>query len=69
LVLAAEAVIDDATPPYKTNPLSRAWVGRQYGFDVLAARENSLELNEYKGWFENLAGRPELKKGMLRLRL
>jgi uncharacterized protein DUF6932 len=69
LVLAAEAVIDDGTPPYKTSPLSRAWMVRQYGFDVLTARASSPELNEYIGWFENVAGRPELKKGMLRLRL
>jgi hypothetical protein len=55
--------------PYQANVLSNRHVRRRYGFDVLVAREGSEEYTEYTAFFQQVRGKPELNKGILRILL
>lgn len=51
LVLPSTHDFSVALPPMAYNVLSRRRVHRRFGFDVLVARENSREYEEYVGYF------------------
>ena len=53
--------------PSDYNILSRRIVRKRHRIDILVARENGSELTEYLQFFSQVRGRPELKKGMLRV--
>ena len=55
--------------PYQANPLSRRWVIRRYGFDVLLARDESAEYAEYLAFFGQVRNAPATRKGLLKVRL
>ena len=55
--------------PFQSNPLSRRWVNRRYGFDVLVARDESAEYLEYLAFFEQVRNEPGFRKGLLKVRL
>ena len=49
--------------------VSRAYLRRRFGFDVLVAEQASALYRTYVEFFSRVRENPELKKGMLRLRL
>lgn len=53
--------------PFQSNPLSRRWVNRRYGIDVLLARNKSLEYAEYIAFFEQVRNEPDVRKGLLKV--
>ena len=55
--------------PFQFNMLSNRRVRRRFGFDVLVARDNSTEYAEYIAFYQQVRGRPELTKGILRVEL
>ena len=69
LLLFKEHDFSAALRPYQANPLSRRWVTRRYGFDVLLARDESTEYAEYLAFFEQVRNAPAARKGLLKVRL
>jgi len=53
--------------PFEYNVLSRKRVRRRYNFDVLIAREHSVELQEYLAFFQQVRGETEFRKGLLKV--
>ena len=53
--------------PFEYNVLSRRRVFKRYAFDVLVARENSPELLEYVEFFQQIRGRADRRKGILKV--
>lgn len=53
--------------PFEYNVLSRRQVRRRHKFDVLVAREESPEYAEYIGFFQQVKGLPNRRKGVLTL--
>jgi hypothetical protein len=51
----------------ETNLLDARYVRRHYQFDVRVVREGRPEYHEVVAFFEQVKGRPDLKKGLLRL--
>ena len=51
------------------NLVSRRQVRRHFGFDLLLTAEDQPELAEYVAFFAQVRGRPDLKKGLLRLEI
>ena len=54
--------------PFEYNAMSRRRVSKRYAFDLLVAREGSLELGEYIEFFQQVRGDPSRRKGILRVR-
>jgi hypothetical protein len=55
--------------PRAYNILSKNSVRRRFGFDLLVARENSVEYNDWVEFFQQVRLEPGRRKGILRLRL
>jgi predicted nucleotidyltransferase len=55
--------------PMAYNVLSKWRVSRQYGFDILVAREDAIEYTQYVEFFQQVRGQPHLYKGVLRIGL
>lgn len=55
--------------PFQANVISSRHVRRKYGFDLLVAREGSAEYVEYTTFFQQVRFKPELSKGIVRVRL
>ena len=53
--------------PSKYNVLSKKLVRRRFGFDMVAVRENTAELDDAVAFFEQVRGQPHMRKGVLRL--
>lgn len=49
--------------------VSRTLLRRRFGFDVLLAERDSVLYETYVGFFSRVRERPDLRKGILRLRL
>ena len=49
------------------NVLSKQRVHRRYGFDILVAREGSVEYDRWLGFFQQVRLEPAQRKGILRL--
>lgn len=69
LVLSPDHDFSRQLRPFEYNLISRRQVRKHYGFDLLLAAEGQPELEEYIEFFAQVRGRPELKKGLLRLEL
>ena len=54
--------------PFEYNVMSRRRVSKRYAFDLLVARADSLELQEYVEFFQQVRGDPSRRKGILRVR-
>jgi hypothetical protein len=68
LVLSREHDFNAELRPFEYNVLSRRRVRKRYEIDVLIAREDSLEYEEYTEFFQQVRGQVEGRKGILRLR-
>jgi hypothetical protein len=55
--------------PMAYNVLSKRRVRGRYGFDILVARENGLEYEQYLEFFQQVRGQPSDRKGVLRIPL
>jgi hypothetical protein len=69
LVLPSSHDLRAELVPMAYNVLSRRRVGRQYGFDILVAREDAIEYTQSVEFFQQVRGQPHLQKSMLRMRL
>ena len=55
--------------PSQYNVLSKTRVRKRFGFDLVAVRENTAELDEAVVFFEQVRGKPTVRKGILKLTL
>ena len=55
--------------PGKYNALSKRNVRRRYGFDIVLARAGTDDETETASFFQQVRGRPDLRKGILRIRI
>jgi hypothetical protein len=69
LVLRADHDYRVELKPFEYNALAKRRVRRRFGFDVLIAREGSDELKRYVDLFQQVKGMPDLRKGILEVRL
>jgi hypothetical protein len=69
LVLRAQHDFRLQVRPFEYNVLSRRQLRREFGFDVLIAREDRPELGEYLDFFAGVRGRPDVRKGLVRVAL
>jgi hypothetical protein len=51
------------------NLVSKRNVQRRFGFDIVVVREDTVEYDEAAAFFQQVRGKPELRKGLLRLAL
>jgi predicted nucleotidyltransferase len=69
LVLPSSHDLRAELVPMAYNVLSKRRVSRQYGFDILVAREDAIEYTQYVEFFQQVRGQPHLYKGVLRIGL
>jgi len=69
VVLSKDHDFNAELRPFEYNVLSRRRVRKRYSFDVLVARDNSIEYREYSDYFQQVRGQPENRKGVLRVQL
>ena len=67
LVVAPDHDLAVDLSPAQYNVVSRTRVRRLFGFDIVAAREGTSEVEESVSFFQEVRGRPDLRKGILRL--
>jgi hypothetical protein len=67
LILRSDHDLGAELRPFEYNVLSRRRVRRRYRFDVLVARGGSVEYDEYAQFFQEVKGRPGLRKGILKV--
>jgi hypothetical protein len=53
--------------PTQYNVISRSRVRKRFGFDIVAVRAGTLEVDEAVAFFQQVRGRPDDRKGILRL--
>jgi hypothetical protein len=56
-------------PPKDYNLVSKKNVRKRFGFDIIAVREDTREYDEAVAFFQQIRGRRNLEKGILRLRI
>jgi len=56
-------------PPIQYNLISTRWVRTRRGFDLFVAPEDSDACREWVEFFQRERGRPEIRKGILRVTL
>ncbi len=71
MIVAVAAVHDfDADlSPLAYNVVSKRRVQRRYGFDLLVAREGSIEYDRWVAFFQQVRLEPGTRKGIVRLNL
>lgn len=69
VVLAVDHDFQSELRPFEYNALSRRRVSRRFAFDLLVARQNSAELQEYVEFFQLIRGNPFRRKGLLKVQL
>jgi hypothetical protein len=69
LVLSSSRDLRADLAPMAYNILSRRRVARHYGFDILVAREDTIEYTQSVEFFQQVRGQPHLYKGVLRIGL
>ena len=55
--------------PAGYNVISRSRVRKRFGFDIVAVRAGTLEVDEAVSFFQQVRGQPQNRKGILRLTL
>lgn len=68
-ILAEDHDFTQELRPYQRNVLSNRWVRKQFGFDLLVARINSVEYAEYVAFFAQVRNWPNRTKGLARIEL
>ena len=53
--------------PFEYNALSRRRVSKRFAFDLLVARDDSADLEEYIEFFQQVRGQTHRRKGILRV--
>ncbi len=56
-------------PPAAYNVVSKKRVQKRFGFDIVAVREGTSEINDVIAFFHQVRGEPTARKGILRIRL
>ena len=69
LVLRNGHNFSDVLRPFEYNIVSRRRVRKVFGFDMLLAEEDQPELEEYILFFAQVRGDPDVRKGLLRVKL
>lgn len=69
LILRWDHDFTSVVRPFEYDVLSRRRVQRRYEFDLLVARDNSSELKEYIEFFQQIRGRNDCRKGLIRVQL
>src|SRR5258705_81832 len=69
VVVAPEHDFTSDITPRAYSVMSKKSVRRRFGFDLLVARENSVEHNDWVEFFQQVRLEPGRRKGILRLRL
>ena len=67
LVLNADHDFTADLQPFQYNVLSKRRVRKMYQFDVLLARDESQEYNEYVAFFQQVKEQPGCRKGVLKV--
>jgi hypothetical protein len=67
LILPEDFNFDVELSPYVSNVISARQVRRRYGFDVLVAVRRTPQHDIYIDDFQNVKGRPDLRKGIVRI--
>ncbi len=67
LVLRRDHDFQVELPPFQYNTLSKRRVRKRYRFDILLAREDSGEYEEYVCFFQQVKQRPHRQKGILKV--
>ena len=67
IVIPADSDLTRDLLPAGYNVLSKKRVRAQFGFDMVAVRENTVELDEAIAFFEQVRERPDLHKGIIKL--
>ena len=68
LVLPAHHDFTALVRPFEYNVLSRRMVRKRFAFDVLVAREDSAEFDEYLQFFQQIRGETNRQKGILKVK-
>ena len=69
VVLESQHDFSSDISPKAYNILSKRRVRRRFGFDLLVARENSVEYNDWVEFFQQVRLEPGRRKGILKLLL
>jgi hypothetical protein len=69
LVLRPDHVYGAELRPFEYNAPSKRRVRRRFRFDVLIARQGSDEQKKYLDLFQRVKGVPDLRKGVVKVRL
>jgi len=69
IVVAAEHDLRADLSPSAYNVVSKKRVQKRFGFDIVAVREGTAELDDAIAFFQQVRGEPNLHKALLRLRL
>ncbi|HVC97173.1 MAG TPA: hypothetical protein VND64_26070 [Pirellulales bacterium] len=67
LVLRADHDFSFQLRPFEYNVLSRRQVRKRFQFDILVARRDSVEYDEYVEFFQQVRGLPYRRKGVLKV--
>ena len=67
LIIAGDYDLAADLSPSQYNILSKTRVRKRFGFDLVAVRENSSELDEAVGFFEQVRGTPGVRKGIFKV--
>jgi len=67
LIIAGDYDFATDLAPSQYNILSKTRVRKRFGFDLIAVRENTVELHEAVAFFEQVRGNSSGRKGILKL--
>ena len=65
LILSKDHDFTAELRPFEYNALSRRRVSKRFAFDLLVARDDSVELEEYIEFFQQVRGQAGRRKGIL----
>jgi hypothetical protein len=69
LVVAPSYDLSTDLPPVAYNLLAHHRVQRRFGFDIVVVKNDSENLEQAVAFFQQIKQRPDLKKGILRIKL
>lgn len=69
LVVASDYDLSADLPPVTYNLRSQHRVRRRFGFDIVVVKYDSENLNQAVAFFQQVKQRPDIKKGILRIKL
>jgi hypothetical protein len=69
LVVASNYDLSADLPPVAYNLLAHHRVRRRFGFDIVVVKNDSANFEQAVAFFQQVKQRPDLKKGILRIKL